>query len=61
MNKNFNWGIIGPGRIANNFAKAIKVIDNADVYAVASRNDERAKNFADNYGIKIFTNLMKNQ
>jgi len=49
--KVFHWGIIGPGRIANNFAKAIDVIDNTVIYAIASRNEERAKNFADKYGI----------
>ncbi|MBK8944654.1 MAG: Gfo/Idh/MocA family oxidoreductase [Ignavibacteriae bacterium] len=51
INKNFNWGIIGPGRIANNFAKAVEVLENTNVYAVASRNKDRAKVFADNYGI----------
>ncbi len=56
MNNNFKWGIIGPGRIANNFAKAINVIDNAIIYAVASRSEERAKNFASQYNIEnIFT------
>lgn len=48
--KAFNWGIIGPGRIAHTFAKAIEVIDNAKVYAVASRNKERAEDFASQYG-----------
>ena len=49
-NRKFNWGILGPGRIAHNFAKGLKVIDDASLYAVASSNIERAKEFADEYG-----------
>ncbi|MEP6896830.1 MAG: Gfo/Idh/MocA family oxidoreductase, partial [Chloroflexota bacterium] len=49
-NKNFNWGIIGPGRIANQFAKGLQVIDDAVMYAVASTSLERAEAFANQYG-----------
>ncbi len=49
-NKKFNWGILGPGRIAHNFAKGLKVIDDASLYAVASSKIERAKEFANEYG-----------
>lgn len=45
----FNWGIIAPGRIAHNFAKALKVVPNTSLYAVASSNLERAKTFAQEY------------
>ena len=48
--KNFNWGILGPGRIAHNFADGLKVIDDASLYAVASSNLERAEAFANEYG-----------
>lgn len=48
-NKLFNWGIIGPGRIAHTFAKAVEVIDSARIYAIASRSKERADNFAQQY------------
>ena len=49
-NKKFNWGILGPGRIAHQFADGLKVIDDATLYAVASSKIERAKEFADEYG-----------
>lgn len=52
----FNWGIIGPGYIAHQFADGIMQIEDAKVYAVASRSEEKAKSFAEKYGAeKIFT------
>jgi predicted dehydrogenase len=48
--KNFNWGLIGPGRIAQQFADGLKVIDDAALYAVASSSLERASAFAEKYG-----------
>lgn len=47
--KRFNWGILGPGRIANQFAEGLKVIDGAVLYAVASTNLQRARVFAEKY------------
>ncbi len=47
--KIFNWGIIGPGRIARKFAESLDVIDNAKLYAVASNNKDRADNFANEF------------
>ncbi len=48
--KKFRWGILGPGRIAHEFARGLQVIDDAILYAVASSKIERAKEFADQYG-----------
>ncbi|MBC7878644.1 MAG: Gfo/Idh/MocA family oxidoreductase [Anaerolineales bacterium] len=48
--KKFKWGILGPGRIAHEFAQGLKVIDDASLYAVASSNIDRAKEFAHEYG-----------
>jgi predicted dehydrogenase len=48
-NKKFNWGVLGPGRIAQQFADALLAIDDAALYAVASSNLERAKAFAQQY------------
>lgn len=45
----FNWGVIAPGRIAHNFAQALKVVPDASLYAVASSNLERAESFAQEY------------
>ena len=46
-----NWAILGPGTIAKEFAKAIEEV-NGSIYAVGSRNLERAKKFADNYNVE---------
>jgi dihydrodiol dehydrogenase / D-xylose 1-dehydrogenase (NADP) len=54
--KRFNWGIIGPGRIAQQFADGLKVLDETALYAVASNNRDRAIAFAEKYGSeKIYT------
>ncbi len=45
----FRWGVIGPGKISHSFAKAIEVIDDGVLYAVASRDANRAKEFAQKY------------
>ena len=49
--KTIRWGIVGPGNIARKFARAVKNIPGAELAAVASRNEEKAKAFADAYGI----------
>ncbi|MDR3597178.1 Gfo/Idh/MocA family oxidoreductase [Clostridium sp.] len=50
MNK-LNWAILGPGTIATDFAKAISEV-NGSIYAVGSRNIEKAKNFANEHKIQ---------
>ena len=49
-NRIFNWGIIGPGRIAHKFASDLRTLPNARVHAVASTSTERARDFAGEYG-----------
>jgi predicted dehydrogenase len=51
MNKIYNWGIIGPGRIAHKFAEGLKTIPNARLLAVASRAQKRADIFAKEYQV----------
>ena len=48
--KTYNWGIIGPGRIARKFADDLKLLPNARLHAVASTSAERAAEFAAEYG-----------
>jgi predicted dehydrogenase len=48
--KTIRWGIIGLGNIANKFATDLLTVDNAELYAVASRSQEKADNFASKYG-----------
>jgi len=52
--KVYNWGILAPGNIARKFAVELQQIDNARVYAVASRNAERAKEFAEAFGAERY-------
>jgi len=47
--KTINWGIIGLGSIAHKFAKDLLTINDAKLYAVASRTQEKAKTFAEQY------------
>lgn len=49
MAKIFNWGIIGPGKIAHKFAEDLRVVPNARLFAVASRSAERGIEFANKY------------
>ena len=44
--------ILGPGRIAGTVAKALVAIPEIECYAVASRNPERAKAFAETFGFQ---------
>ena len=52
MNK-MNWAILGPGAIAADFARAIAKV-NGSVYAVGSRNIEKAKKFAEDFTVQKF-------
>ncbi|MCF2948233.1 Gfo/Idh/MocA family oxidoreductase [Paraglaciecola aquimarina] len=49
--KIINWGIVGPGNIANTFAKAMQQSKRARLAAVASRSAERGQAFAKEYDI----------
>jgi predicted dehydrogenase len=49
MNTTFNWGIIGPGKIAHKFAQDISKMESARLSAVVSRSEERAMAFAKQY------------
>jgi len=51
MGSKIRWGIVGPGKIAQNFANDLKLLDDCELTAVASRNNQRAKDFADTYQI----------
>jgi len=44
------WGILGPGRIAHKFAQDLLTLPEAQLYAVASSSQQRADEFAKQYG-----------
>ena len=54
MNKKYNWGILAPGKIAHRFTEGLKLLDNANLHAVGSRNIDRARDFAGQYGYKKY-------
>ena len=49
-----NVAILGLGNIANRVAKGVICSDKANLYAVASRNIDNAKSFADKYDSYIY-------
>jgi predicted dehydrogenase len=52
MGRRYNWGILGPGRIAVKFTNGLKMLTNANLYSVGSRSYERAEKFAKEYGFQ---------
>lgn len=44
------WGILGPGKIANKFARALTMVEGARLGAIASRDADRAAAFAREHG-----------
>ncbi|MDY8136317.1 Gfo/Idh/MocA family oxidoreductase [Aquimarina sp. 2201CG5-10] len=54
QDKNVKWGILGCGKIAHKFAKDLMSIPNAIIYATASRNLQKAKNFGKAYNSVVF-------
>lgn len=52
MKTSYNWGIIGPGKIAAKFAAALAQVPRAQLYAVASRDKQKAQAFAEKHGAK---------
>ena len=51
MEQKVRWGIVGPGNIAGKFTADLLRFDDAEVTSVASRNLERAKQFAQDFKI----------
>lgn len=47
--KTINWGIIGLGNIAHKFATDLLTVKGAKLYAVASRSQDKANEFASKY------------
>src|SRR5690554_5303090 len=46
MKKVYNWAVLGCGRIARKFSNDLKLLVNANLYAAASREYEKAMDFA---------------
>ncbi|MBE0423431.1 MAG: Gfo/Idh/MocA family oxidoreductase [Lutibacter sp.] len=54
MNKKIKWGIIGLGKIAQKFVNDLKLVKNAELEAVASRDLAKAEVFAKNNDAEKF-------
>ena len=52
--KKYKWGILAPGKMSAKFTKGLKLLENAELYAVGSRDLERAILFASDYGFKKY-------
>ena len=46
-----NWGIIGLGRIANDFASGFKDVKNANLFGIASKAEKRLSDFKEKFNI----------
>jgi predicted dehydrogenase len=46
------WGILAPGHISRGFVTGLKVTENAELYAVASRSYGKAASFANEFGFQ---------
>ena len=53
MRKSYRWGILGAGRIADKFCTALAFTQGVEVYAVASRNLAKAKDYAHRFGATV--------
>jgi predicted dehydrogenase len=50
--RDLRWGIVGPGRIAENVVQDFAVVDGAQAFAVGSRSADRAADFARRHGLE---------
>jgi predicted dehydrogenase len=54
MKKKYKWGILAPGKMSAKFTRGLKLLDNVELYAVGSRDKERARLFAEEFGFKKY-------
>jgi predicted dehydrogenase len=56
MSNTIRWGILGCGKIAAKFAADLKLVKDAELIAVASRDDARATAFGGQFGAQFIFN-----
>ena len=54
MGKKYKWGILALGKMSAKFTKGLQLLENAELFAVGSRDVDRAKQFAKEYGCKKY-------
>jgi predicted dehydrogenase len=52
MQKKYKWGILAPGKMSAKFTRGLMLLENAELYAVGSRDYRRAQDFAQEFGFK---------
>jgi predicted dehydrogenase len=52
MSRKYKWGIIAPGKMAAKFTNGLKLLDNAELHGVGSRDLLRSEQFAGEHGFK---------
>jgi len=50
--KRYKWGILAPGKMSAKFTRGLKLLENAELYAVGSRDILRAEQFRAELGYK---------
>lgn len=53
MTRKIKWGILGLGNIATQFASDLRLVKEAELYAVASRSKDRGIAFAEKFGAQL--------
>lgn len=51
--KKYNWAVLGCGHIANKFISDLKLLSNANLYAAASRDLQKANEYRNKYGFEV--------
>lgn len=54
MYKKYRWGVLAPGKMSAKFTRGLRILENAELYAVGSRDLERARSFANEFGFKKY-------
>lgn len=55
MGKKYKWGILAPGKMSAKFTRGLRLLDNVELWAVGSRDINRASQFSDEFGfIKVY-------
>lgn len=49
--QHINWGVYGPGSIANRFAEAMQTVPGATIQSVAGRTPTKARDFAERHNV----------
>jgi predicted dehydrogenase len=53
MAEKIRWGILGCGKIAAKFAADLRLVKDAELFAVASRDPARGSEFGKNIGVEF--------